>query len=160
MSLMANYPLLLDLLGKRACVIGGGLVATRRTRALIEAGAKVTVVAPTVTPELQALTVDWQQRVYADGDLAGSWLAHAATDDPQVNAAVAAEAEREHIFCIRADDATRSGAWVPAVLRDGDITVAVNAGRNPGLAIAVRDGIRGVLAQIVAAAPPAVRRVD
>jgi len=157
---MANYPLLLQLAGKRVCVIGGGAVATRRTRALIEAGARVSVISPTATEQLLALPVDWHERAYADGDLAGAWLVHAATDDPDVNAAVAAEAEREHIWCIRADDAAHSPAWVPAVLRDGDITVAVNAGRNPGVAKAVRDGVREVLPQILAAVPPTVRRVD
>ncbi len=55
------------------------------------------------------------QRRYQDGDLAQAWLAHAATDDPDVNAAVAAEAQRRRIWCVRADYAAASPAWVPAV---------------------------------------------
>lgn len=150
---MTGYPLLLDPAGKRVVVVGAGRVAARRARALVDAGALVTVVAPVATEEMRALPVEWHQRGYAEGDLAGAWLAHAATDDPAVNAAVAAEAERERIWCVRADDARQSAAWVPAVLRDGDITVAVNAGRNPLVAAGVRDGVREMLPQILANVP-------
>lgn len=150
---MTGYPLLLDLAGKPAVVVGAGQVATRRARALVDAGAVVTVVAPDATEEMRALPVEWRRRGYAAGDLAGAWLVHAATDDPAVNAAVAAEAERERVWCIRADDAGQSAAWVPAVLREGDITVAVNAGRHPRVAAAVRDGVREMLPQILAKMP-------
>lgn len=150
---MTGYPLLLDVAGKRVSVIGAGQVASRRARALVDAGAVVTVIAPDATEEMRALPVEWRRRRYAVGDLAGAWLVHAATDDPAVNAAVAADAERERIWCVRADDAGQSAAWVPAVLRDGDITVAVNAGRNPLVAVAVRDGVREMLPQILAKVP-------
>jgi uroporphyrin-III C-methyltransferase/precorrin-2 dehydrogenase/sirohydrochlorin ferrochelatase len=156
MPAMANYPLLLDVTAKPVVVVGAGPVATRRARALVDAGAAVTVIAPAGTEVMAALAVDWQRRRYAVGDVRGAWLVHAATDDPDVNAAVAAEAQALGIWCVRADDAAASPAWVPAVLRDGDITVAVNAGRNPRLAIAVRDAVRELLPQIVASA----RRVD
>src|SRR5216683_1369427 len=76
-----GYPVELDFVGKLAVVVGGGAVALRRTRALVEAGALVTVIAPDVTSELAALPVTLRRR-YRDGDLAGAWLVHAATDDP------------------------------------------------------------------------------
>ena len=59
-------------------------------------------------PEFDELDVHVVPRAYRDGDLAGCWLAHAATDDPAVNAAVAAAAERDRIWCVRADDASAS----------------------------------------------------
>src|SRR5258706_911180 len=126
-----GYPVELDLVGKLAVVVGGGAVALRRTRALVEAGALVTVIAPDVTSELAALPVTVGRRRYRDGDLAGAWLAHAATDDPAVNAAVAAEAERERIWCVRADDASASAARMPAIARHGDVTVPVTSGADP-----------------------------
>ena len=67
------------------------------------------MVAPTVTPAVEAMAtakeLRWTARAYRDGDLDGAWYALAATDDPQVNAEVAAEAERTRVFCVRADDA-------------------------------------------------------
>ena len=86
---MGAYPLLLDLGGRRAVVIGGGAVALRRTRGLLAAGASVAVIAPAVLPELAELSeVAVSLRGYADGDLDGAWVVHACTDDPTVNAAV------------------------------------------------------------------------
>src|SRR5215468_3940140 len=103
---MTGYPLLLDLTGRRVVVVGGGRVALRRARGLLAAGALVHVVAPHVLAELVSLGVTLHHRVYADGDLDGAWLAQACTDDPAVNAAVAAEAERRQVPCVRADAGT------------------------------------------------------
>jgi uroporphyrin-III C-methyltransferase/precorrin-2 dehydrogenase/sirohydrochlorin ferrochelatase len=150
-----GYPLALDLTGRPVVVVGGGQVALRRTRALVEAGALVTVIAPRLLAEFAALdqglaasgpAVTRLPREYRDGDLAGAWLAHAATDDPAVNAAVAAEAERERIWCVRADDASVSAASTPAVTRHGEITVAVTASGDPRRSQALRAAIAAALA--------------
>jgi len=141
-----TYPLMLDLTGRRAVVVGGGRVARRRAEALLAAGAQVHVIAPQVDPALAGLPVTVSGRRYRDGDLAGAWLVHAATDDPAVNAAVAADAERERIWCVRADDAARSRAWTPAVTRHGDLTVAVTAGGDPRRAQRLRAAIALALA--------------
>ena len=138
------YPLLLDLGGRRAVVIGGGAVALRRTRGLLAAGASVAVIAPAVLPELAELSeVAVSLRGYVDGDLDGAWVVHACTDDPAVNAAVAAEAERRRIPCVRADDAAGGSARTPAVTRGAGLVVAVGAdgGPDPTRASAVRDAV-------------------
>jgi uroporphyrin-III C-methyltransferase len=141
----AVYPVGLRLSGRRVVVVGGGQVAHRRVAGLLEARADITVVSPVVTPALEALvapgSVTWLARPYADGDLAGAWYAVAATDDPAVNAAVAAEAERERIFCARADDRAASSVWTPAVGRQGDLVVGVHGGGDPQRAVAVRDAV-------------------
>ncbi len=141
-----GYPVALDVTGKAAVVVGGGTVALRRARALAEAGAEVTVIAPEVAGEIAALPVSVRRRRYRDGDLAGAWFAHAATSDPAVNAAVAAEAGRERIWCARADDATASAATMPAVTRHGDVTVAVTSGGDPRRSQALRAAIAALLA--------------
>jgi uroporphyrin-III C-methyltransferase/precorrin-2 dehydrogenase/sirohydrochlorin ferrochelatase len=138
------YPLLLDLGGRRAVVIGGGAVALRRTRGLLAAGASVAVIAPAVLPELAELSeVAVSLRGYVDGDLDGAWVVHACTDDPAVNAAVAAEAERRRIPCVRADDAAGGSARTSAVTRGAGLVVAVgsDAGPDPTRASAVRDAV-------------------
>lgn len=82
----------------------------------------------------------WHARPYRDGDLAGTWYALVATDDPAVNAAVSAEAERERVFCSRSDDAAAATAWTPASGRDAGATVAVLTG-DPRHSAALRDAI-------------------
>ncbi len=158
---MTGYPLTLDLAGRPVVVIGGGPVALRRSIALLEAGAEVTVIAPRLLPALSDLATKrgagrpgpqaggrlrLVRRSYRDGDLAGMWLAHAATDDPAVNAAVAAEAEAERVWCVRADDASSSAAATPAVTRHGEVTVAVTASGDPRRSQALRAAIATALA--------------
>jgi len=136
---VTGLPLLLDLADRQVVVVGGGRVGLRRARTLLAAGARVRVIAPAPAEELAELPVELVRRGYADGDLTGCWLAVAATDDPAVNTAVAAEAERRRLFCVRADRAAGGSARVPALLRRGELTVSVNAGDDPSRAVAVRD---------------------
>jgi uroporphyrin-III C-methyltransferase / precorrin-2 dehydrogenase / sirohydrochlorin ferrochelatase len=142
-----HYSLALAMHGRRAVVVGGGQVALRRARGLLEAGANVVIVAPEVVSELAALPVTVLRREYRDGDLAAAWLAHAATSDPVVNAQVAADAERLRIWCVRADDAGASAAWTPAVARHGDVAVAITAGRDPRRAQRLKAAIDLALAE-------------
>jgi uroporphyrin-III C-methyltransferase/precorrin-2 dehydrogenase/sirohydrochlorin ferrochelatase len=98
-----------------------------------------------VTPAIEGLVgageVTWDQRGYADGDVDDAWYVIAATDDPGVNEAVSAAAERHRVFCVRADDATRATAWTPAVGRHAGVTVAVLGNRDPRRSAGVRDDI-------------------
>src|SRR5215468_4470832 len=142
-----TYPLMLDLTGRPVVVVGGGRVALRRAEGLLAAGALVYVIAPEVDPALAGLEVTVSRREYRDGDLAGAWLAHAATGDPAVNARVADDAQRSRIWCVRADDAAASAAWTPSVARDGEITVAVTAGGDPERAKRLRAAIAFALAE-------------
>src|SRR5215831_9946376 len=139
----AIYPLSLRLTGRLVVVVGGGSVALRRVAGLRTAGADIVVISPQLSPTLGDLAgrglITARTRGYEPGDLDGAWLVFACTDQPGVNAAVAADAERQRIWCVRADDAAASAAWVPATGRSGPVTVAVNAGRNPRRAAALRD---------------------
>jgi uroporphyrin-III C-methyltransferase/precorrin-2 dehydrogenase/sirohydrochlorin ferrochelatase len=144
---MSGYPIELDLTGRAAVVVGGGAVALRRTRALVEAGALVTVIAPVVCAEFAELGVTVRTRRYRDDDLTGAWLVHAATDDKQVNEAVAADAEAAGIWCVQADAGPASAARMPAVTRHGDVTVAVTAGGDPRRSQRIRSAISNKLAQ-------------
>jgi uroporphyrin-III C-methyltransferase / precorrin-2 dehydrogenase / sirohydrochlorin ferrochelatase len=122
---MDAYLLGLRLRGRRVVVVGGGAVATRRIPALLDAGANIVLVSPAVTASLEDLAaagrIRWEPRGYADGDCAGAWLVCACTDDAAVNAAVAAEAERQRTWSVRADDAQASAAWTPASGRADDL---------------------------------------
>lgn len=139
------YPLSLQLLGRNVLVVGGGSVAARRAKSLLEAGAFVTVVAPELGAELTALhevgVLNWKARAYRGGDLDYAWLVHTATGDSAVDAQVNADADDARIWCINAADKDRASAWKPAVLTTGNVTVAVNAGGDPRLAIEIKNAI-------------------
>ena len=161
------YPVGLRLTGRRVVVVGGGQVAHRRVAGLLEAGAEVTLVSPEVTPAIEALvaprSLTWIRRRYEPGDLGGAWYAVAATDDPAVNAAVVAEADRSRIFCARADDRRASSVWTPAIGRHGDVVVGVHGGGDPQRAIGVRDAVvagltDGTIPDRASRAPAAGRR--
>jgi uroporphyrin-III C-methyltransferase / precorrin-2 dehydrogenase / sirohydrochlorin ferrochelatase len=146
----ATYPLVLDVSGRRVLVVGGGPVAARRTRGLLDADAAVEVVAPWLCEELASLVADrrvgWHARDYAHGDVDGAWLVHTATGDPATDDAVAAAAAATRTWCIRADDAATSTAWTPAVARTDDgVIVAVTGGGDPGRSRAIRDAIAAAL---------------
>jgi uroporphyrin-III C-methyltransferase / precorrin-2 dehydrogenase / sirohydrochlorin ferrochelatase len=141
---MDPYLLGLRLQARRVLVVGGGAVATRRIPALLDVGADIVLVSPTVTASLEDLAavgrIRWEERGYADGDCADAWLVCACTDDPAVNAAVAAAAEQQRTWCVRADDAQISAAWTPASGRADDVRVGVLSG-DPRHSAAIRDAI-------------------
>jgi uroporphyrin-III C-methyltransferase/precorrin-2 dehydrogenase/sirohydrochlorin ferrochelatase len=154
-----SYPLLLRLEGKPVLVVGAGRVAARRARAMVDAGAEVLVVATEVGSEVAQMRdeglLEIEVRPYNLADLDGIWLVHACTDQPGVNAMIAADADADRVFCVRADDREASAAWVPAVHRHGDVVVAVNAGGAPARARALRDQIAEALVSAEPAPTPA-----
>ncbi|GHB62815.1 uroporphyrinogen-III C-methyltransferase [Streptomyces cirratus] len=139
------YPVGLRLAGRRVVVIGGGQVAQRRLPALIAAGADVLLVSPSATPSVDAMAetgeIRWERRRYEDGDLAGAWYALIATRDREANDLASAEAERNRVWCVRADDAEAATAWTPATGRVEGVTVAVLSGNDPRRSAAVRDAV-------------------
>jgi uroporphyrin-III C-methyltransferase / precorrin-2 dehydrogenase / sirohydrochlorin ferrochelatase len=145
----APYLLALRLAGRRVTLIGGGTVAARRVPALLDSGADVVIISPELSPQLAELAaagqIRWTQRGYAPGDCAGAWLVGACTSDPDVNSAVADEADAAGIWCVRADDAAASRAWTPASGTAGDVRVGVLSG-EPRHSAEVRDAIVGGLA--------------
>ena len=138
------YLLGLRLRGRRVVVIGAGAVAARRVPRLLAAGADVLLISPEATPALEELSaagrVDWRQREYQRGDCAGAWLVCACAAPPEVNAKAAEEAEENHIWCVRADDAGGSTAWTPATGTATDVRVGVLSG-DPRRSAAIRDAI-------------------
>jgi precorrin-2 dehydrogenase len=143
---MTYYPVFLRLGGERCVVIGGGEVAERKVDSLLAAGARVTVVAPALTPALAERLARGEithfHRVYRDGDLDGARLAYAATDDEELHAALAAAAAAAGVMLNVVDRPQWCSFIVPAVLRRGELTIAVSTGGgSPALAGRVRDDI-------------------
>jgi precorrin-2 dehydrogenase/sirohydrochlorin ferrochelatase len=165
-----HYPVFLDVTGRRCAVIGGGAVAERKVAGLIEAGARVTVVAPELTKRLSAWVrqraIRHVAREYRSGDLAGQRLAFIAVDGTRVSAAVAREGRERGIWVNSADDPARCDFILPGVVRRGLLTVAVSSGgSSPALTRAIREELEGYftkdyagLARVTAAARQELRR--
>ncbi|KKC00376.1 uroporphyrinogen-III C-methyltransferase [Mycolicibacter arupensis] len=155
------------LAGRKVVVVGAGSVAQRRLPLLVDSGAEVLVIAPSATPAVEALGerkpgITLLTRPYQDGDLADAWYAIAATDDPAVNAAIVAEADRRRIFCVRADLAVEGSAVTPASFSYSGLSVGVLAGGEHNRSAAIRSAIRealqsGVIASDIAVTPDVVR---
>ena len=130
------YPVMLDLRGRRALVVGGGHVAARKVAGLLAAGAVVTVVAPEVVAEIaDDPDVRWHQREYRRGEVASYRVAITATDDHTVNRQVARDGEAANVFVNSADDPVNCTFILPSVVTRGDLQVAVSTnGRSPALA--------------------------
>jgi precorrin-2 dehydrogenase len=140
------YMACLDLEGRSCLVVGGGRVAAEKVRGLLECGARVTVVAPEVGPELLDLPVELIRSRYASWDLDDRWLVVAATPDKAVNRQVREDADRRGILCNVADDPELCSFILPAVHRVDPIAVAVSTGgASPALAQRIRREIAAVV---------------
>lgn len=135
----------LRLQGRTVLVVGAGHVAERRVARLLDAGADVHVVAPNSGIQLTRMArkglVNLERRAFQTDDLDGVWFVQALTNDPQVNATVAAEAEKRGIFCVRGDDGRKGSAFTPATQQAGGMTVSVVGDRTPRRSAKIRDEV-------------------
>lgn len=140
--------------GRRVVVVGGGTLAQRRLPGLLGAGAAVLVVAPQLTPAVEAMVasgeIAWRARAYAPGDLDGAWFVAVCTAVAGVGAAVAGEAEARRIFCVHPDEAELATAVGPAVGEHDGLSVGVlGSAGQARRASAVRHAIVEALRQRV-----------
>lgn len=138
------YPVALRLAGRLCIVVGGGKVAERKLKGLIESGAnRIELISPVVTGKIEAWAaggrIIWRNRQYAAGDLEEAWLLIAATDDHALNASLAEEADKLGILSNIADDYESGSFITPAVTRNGPLIMTVTtSGASPALAKALK----------------------
>jgi len=142
-QITAYYPVFLSISGRKCVVVGGGQVALRKVRGLLEHSADVGVISPHLCPELVQLAESGEirafNREYRTGDLADAFVAIVATDDRELNRQVAEEARSKAVLVNVVDDAENSDFIVPSYLRRGEVTIAVStSGRSPALARKIR----------------------
>lgn len=146
-----GYPVTLLLEGRSCLVVGGGPVAERKAAGLVAAGARVTVVAPSVAAGLAAMDVELLRRPFEASDVAGRRLVVSATGRPEVERAVRDAAEAAGVLVNAADDPEACSVLLPAIVRRGPVTVAVSTtGRSPALASVLRDLVAEVVGPEVA----------
>ena len=161
------YPAMLDVAGVPCLVVGGGPVAARKARGLVACGAQVTVIAPSLGSEMEELAPalhSLQCRPYATGDASRFRLVLTATGIDDVDAEVYADAQSAGVWVNSADDRAHSSFILPAVHRDGAVTIAVSTGGvSPALAawlrtrLAARCEGMGTVAQLLGEARQRLR---
>jgi precorrin-2 dehydrogenase/sirohydrochlorin ferrochelatase len=152
------FPVGLLLAGRKCLVVGGGKVAARKIRGLLACGASVTVVAPEVHEAIELLArggdiernegppIEVHVREYQPGEARGYSLVVSATGDPMVAETVYRDAQKGGVWVNTADDAKLSTFILPAVVRDGPVTVTVStSGASPALSSWLRDRLRAAL---------------
>lgn len=138
-NLQNSYPIQLLVKGRRTLVVGAGNVALRKIRGLLRAGAEVTVIAPRVQAEIACLPVDIFERPYVEGEAGDYQLVITCTDDPHINRQVFRDAEAKGVWVNSADDPVNCSFILPAVARQGDLTVTVSTnGQSPAMAMWLR----------------------
>ncbi|MFQ2501754.1 siroheme synthase CysG [Aeromonas caviae] len=149
---MDYLPIFCRLDNKPVLLVGGGEVAERKARLLLDAGAQLTVVAPELDPELAELaangTIEWLAGEFAPQQLAGKWLVVAATDRREVNALVYQSANMARIFANVVDDPKRSSFIMPSIIDRSPLMVAISSGgKAPVLARLLREKLEALLPQ-------------
>lgn len=139
------FPAFLKLRDRPVTVVGGGPVAASKLRALLDAGARVTVVAPDVTAGIAASGAAVRRRPFRASDLDGAWLVVAAAP-PEVNREVAAAAAERRLFVNAVDDPPNASLYLGGVVRRGGVTAAISTdGRAPALAGLIREALEALL---------------
>lgn len=137
-----GYPIVLDVKARRIVIVGGGNVALRKVRGLLECGATdITVVSPAFHPDLPADRIRRVTETYSAARLAGAAMVFAATDSPQVNAQVVQDGHAIGALVCRADvDEDHAGDFAtPAMVRRGPVMITASSGGSPALSAAIRD---------------------
>ena len=143
---MRYYPVNLDIENRDCLVVGGGRVGTRKVSALLDCGARVTLVSPEATPALKAMAetgrIVWRQQPYTEKDMEGMFLVIGATNDEPLNRRVHADAEGRNQLCNIADRPEICNFILPAVVRRGDLIIAVStSGKSPAFAKRLRKSL-------------------
>lgn len=156
---LSVLPLALKLTNKEVLVIGAGRIGTGKASLLVEAGARVTMIARDVLAELPKGLTSVERRDYRDGDLRGYALVVSATGDATVNDRIVEEARRENVWLNVVDDPQRSDFYFTAVHRAGDVIVSVSTeGASPALAQELRSMIAERLPDNLAGVAQQLRR--
>src|SRR4051794_26576262 len=140
---MSLLPIFLNLQGRRCLLVGAGTVALDKVGSLLKTGVRLDVIAPRAKEEVQQFAVEgkleWIERTFEPADLEGYDLVIAATDSPEVNAAVYHAALERGIFCNSVDDIPNCDFFFGSVVSRGDLQIAIStAGQSPAVAQRLR----------------------
>jgi siroheme synthase-like protein len=145
---MSLFPAFLKLDGRLAVVVGGGNLAEQKIPGLLQAGARVRVVAPCISAKVgkwvRDKAVEWVAKPFDGDDLSGAFLVVAATSLKNLNAEVFQEAEKRNILCNAVDDIENCHFYYGSIVQRGDLQIAISTnGKSPALAQRLRKELEG-----------------
>ena len=151
---MGYYPVFWEMGDRPVLLVGGGNVADEKVHKLVDAGARVTIVAPELIPEVRRYVDDgratWIERPFEPGDTEGYEVVMVATDDGAVNKQVADEARSRDIWVNAADDVNNCDFILPSLATRGKIAIAMSTGgSSPALARWLRERMEEFLSKDV-----------
>jgi precorrin-2 dehydrogenase/sirohydrochlorin ferrochelatase len=140
---MSLFPIFVKVQGRLIVVIGGGRIAEAKIPGVLSAGARIRLIAPSITPQIAEWVrfgkIDWLPKEFEATDLQEAFLVIAATSAPGVNEAVFREAERRGVLCNAVDDIEHCHFYYGAVVQRGDLQIAISTnGKSPALAQRLR----------------------
>jgi len=143
------YPMMMNITGKRCVVVGGGKVAERKVASLLDAGAIVVLVSPTMTPKLSSMAktgmIEYYPRRYRKGDLKGTFLCVVATNDRRLQQRISEEAQEQGVLANIVDTEEACDFLVPSYFRRGDLTISIStSGKSPALAKKIRKDLEQI----------------
>jgi precorrin-2 dehydrogenase / sirohydrochlorin ferrochelatase len=148
---MKYYPVCLDIRNRNCLVVGGGAVASRKVKTLLECGATVTVVSPEFAPdltELEAEALVLIHRPYASSDVIGRFLVIGATDNESLNRKISLDAEKHNVLCNIADLPDACNFILPSIVKRGDLQLAIStSGNSPAFAKHMRKSLEKLLGE-------------
>ena len=149
---MSKYPIFLELAGRRVVVIGGGVVAARKTQTLLESGARVVVVGEHIDAALKTLcsgtNTELIESKYSKAYLTQAVLAIPATDNQKLNKQVYRDCQELEILCNVVDDPELCDFFAPAVVKRGDLQIAVGTeGSCPAYAGHIRKKLEKIFTE-------------
>lgn len=144
---MSYFPMFIDLQGRSCLIAGGGRVALRKAETLQDFGARVTVIAPAVLPEIKAMEgILYQEKTFEETDLGGQDLMVAATDDKELNHKISAACKRRNIPVNAVDQIEDCTFIFPAYLKEGEVVAAFSSGgQSPVITQYLKEKMRPVL---------------
>lgn len=140
------YPILVDLRGKKALVVGGGNIAHRKIVPLLDCGASVEVIAKELSSPVAALLeqglIRWEHQEFSEEHLGGAFLVIAATDDADLNRRISERAQQRGLLVNAVDQPSECNFIFPSILRRGDLVVAIStSGQSPAFAKKIREDL-------------------
>ncbi|UMZ73203.1 precorrin-2 dehydrogenase/sirohydrochlorin ferrochelatase family protein [Natranaerofaba carboxydovora] len=144
------YPAMLDLKEKECVVIGGGKVAIRKVKTLLNSFAKVKVISPSICSEMAEMLnhnskkqFHWLQKKYEKNDLSGAFMVFACTDDSSINKTISRDARSKGLIVNCVNPPEESNFIVPASINNGDLTISVSTGgASPALSKKLKEKIQ------------------
>lgn len=148
---MSYFPMFIELKGRHCLIVGGGQTALHKAKVLADFGARLTVVAPKILPEIREMNaVTCREKYFEPEDVMGQELVVVATDDKEANHYISEVCKREHIPVNAVDQIEDCSFIFPAYIKEGEVVAAFSSGgQSPVVTQYLKERMRPILTGLV-----------